>query len=245
MLDALCNAYILHIRPYKDSSAILECLTEQHGLISLLAKGAKRPKSRLYGILRPFILLEIAWVGRSELKTLTVAEAPSLFPLLTADKIALGLYLNELLINLMQRLDPHPLLFNAYHQAITELSLADKFKQQIVLRQFEKTLLAQMGYGLELTINAQTKEKIIAELLYGYDPAIGIFEASVLSSNKENILVSGASLLALENSKFTTETELQEAKKFMRHILAYYLGNKPLHSRKLFQRFKVNHDIPE
>ena len=86
----LNDAYILHVRAYQDSSALLECLSSQHGLVSLIAKGVKRPKSRFYGVIQPFILLQLSWVGRSELKTLTQAEAKILYPRINRRKNCFG-----------------------------------------------------------------------------------------------------------------------------------------------------------
>ena len=143
----------------------------------------------------------------------------------------------------MQHLDPHPQLFYHYDEAIEAIALAqNSHLQQKVLRRFEKKLLAELGYGLDLTCDAKSQQPVIPELLYSYDPAIGIFEVSMIKGN-QCVAVSGASLIALESDHYLSENELREAKKLMRFILTYYLGNKPLHSRKLFYTTKVVHEI--
>lgn len=233
MSSELYAAYILHTRPFRDSSAILDCLTSKEGLVSIVARGARRPRSRIYGLIQPFIPLEVSWVGRQELKTLTKIEAHVLYPRLTGEKIALGLYLNELLLRLLNHFDPHPQLFYDYDETIGALSLADsREQQQWILRHFEKKLLAELGYGLDLTLDGRTGEKISPELLYSYEPSIGIIEVSSVLTKQ--LAVSGASIIALHQDAYANQTQLREAKNLMRSILAYYLGNKPLHSRKLF-----------
>ncbi|MFI4937575.1 MAG: DNA repair protein RecO [Candidatus Berkiellales bacterium] len=239
MRVALTPIYILHIRPYRDSSAILECLSSEYGWVSLLARGAKRPRSRMIGHIQPFIPLQCGWVGRSELKTLTQIEAENLYPRLTGDKIALGLYLNEVILRLLQRQDPHPQLFYAYDKAIRALSIEACSKQaQLILRDFELCLLAELGYGLDLTHDGRTKDKIVPELLYSYDPMVGIYEVSAMLSSTNKVAVSGASLIAFHHREITSDTQLREIKNLMRSILSHYLGDKPLHSRKLFQTVK-------
>lgn len=226
--------YILHVRAYQDSSAILECFSESAGLVALIARGAKRPKSRMQGLIQPFICLEMAWVGKGEIKTLTQIEAANLSPRLTGNKIALGLYLNELLMRLLIRFDPYPQLFNYYQDALNALAATeDNLEWQRILRIFEKHLLAELGYGLDLSMNAQTGESILPELLYCYDPLIGLCEVTSLVP-PHIVVVSGASIIALHHNALHTKVECIEAKKLMRSILAHHLGNKPLHSRKLF-----------
>jgi len=228
-------AYILHIRPFKDSSALLDCLSYQHGIVSLVARGAKRPRSQWRGLMQPFIPLQMGWIGRGELKTLTQLEAEKISPKLTGTNILLGLYLNELLLRLLQRFDPHPQLYHDYDTTIHAISvLQNGDEQQFILRQFELKLLAELGYGLDLTCDAKTQEKLAPELLYTYDPNIGIIENSD-NLSKEQIVVSGASIIALHNGHFDS-AQLREMKKLMRFVLAHHLGDKPIQSRRLFSR---------
>lgn len=227
MQPTLYDAYIIHSRPFRDSSAILDCISAEHGLISVVARGIKRPRSRWYSYAQPFMRLHMAWIGKSELKTLTQVEANALYPKLAGVKIKLGFYINELLIRLFAEMDPHPQLFDIYDVTLTKLAQSDNpIDDEITLREFEYQLLAELGYGFDL------EKEIFPELLYGFEPGVGVVEAKILRG--EQVVVSGASILALQRQQFDSPTERLEAKKLMRSILNYYLGNKPLQSRKLF-----------
>ncbi len=239
----LTNCYVLHSRPFKDSSALLECFSAQYGLVTLIAKGAKRPRSRLQGIIQPFMLLQMSWFGKSELKTLSQVEATVIYPKLSGHKLLLGLYLNELLVRLLQHQDSHPNLFVDYDNTITALAQTDNEQQlQMILRQFELKLVAELGYGIDLFHDARTGLSISPELLYCFDATIGILEASS-GSLAQQLTISGASLIALQTGVCENETQLREAKKLMRFVLTHYLGNKPLQSRKLFHHAQKG--IPE
>ncbi|MBS0286138.1 MAG: DNA repair protein RecO [Proteobacteria bacterium] len=232
----LTQCYILHTRPFKDSSALVECFSEEHGLVTLIAKGAKRPRSRMQGLVQPFMLLQVSWTGKAELKTLTHIEAAALYPKLSGQKILLGWYLNELLIRMLQHQDAHPDLFREYDKTISAIAHSENENQlQMILRQFELKLLAELGYGLDLFHDAKTHAPIAPELLYSYDPNLGMYEVSSAGSIAQQLCVSGASLIALQTGVCENETQLKETKKLMRFVLGHYLGNKPLQSRKLFQ----------
>lgn len=237
----LTNGYLLHSRPFKDSSALVECFSEEHGIVTLIAKGAKRPRSRLMGLLQPFMLLQLSWFGKSELKTLSQVEASAILPKLSGTKLLLGLYLNELLMRLLQHQDAHPQLFKDYDNTINGLSnAANDAQEQMVLRQFELKLIAELGYGIDLFHEAGSGTAISPELLYGFDPTIGMVEASTLGPISDKLTISGAAIIALQKGECDNESQLRETKKLMRFVLAHYLGNKPLQSRKLFQGVKGN-----
>lgn len=228
------EAYILHRRAFKESSVVMECFSRQGGWISLVGRGAKRARSRFDALLQPFILIEMEWGGRGDLKTLYKAESKMLLPILKQEKLIVGLYLNELLVRLLQRADPHPLLFDFYHTTLQKLTLlSEDFEIQKALRQFEVQLLSELGYGLGF--ESDTKGYPISlDLLYSYDPKIGIYEIAE-GSIQEGCIVSGAALLALQQNDYPSEMVLREAKKLMRFILGCYLGNKPLETRKLYR----------
>lgn len=232
------EAYILHRRPFKETSVVIECLTRTQGWISLVARGAKRSRSRFDALLQPFIPVEIEWGGRGELKTLYKAESKTFFPLLKQEKLLVGLYLNELIARLLQRGDPHPVLFEVYHLTLQKLNaLSGETAIQGVLRQFEIALLSELGYGLSLE-NDLKGCPIQPELLYSYDPKTGIYEIAA-GSVPSGCVVSGAALLALARDQYDSEMLLLEAKKLMRFILSHYLGNKPLTTRKLYIKKEV------
>lgn len=222
----LTNAFLLHRRPFQESSALIDCFTEDHGIIALVARGIKRARSRWYGAMQPFLLLQIDWVGRSDLKTLTQVEAQGLQPAISGPNIRIGLYLNELILRLLQRGDPHPSLFQIYHDTLMTMGkLSDPAAQEGLLRQFELSLLSDLGYGLDFNCEP--------DLLYCYEPDGGIVEAV---DPQRSETVSGAALLALRDGCLATDQQRKEAKQLMRAVLSHYLGGKPLESRKLFMQ---------
>jgi len=223
--------YILHVRPFRDTSALLDCFTQNQGLLSFVGRGVKRPRSRFYGLVQPFILLKIRGTGRGELKTLTHLEAASsAIPRLEGEKILVGFYVNELLLKLLQKLDPTPTLFQAYNTIITQIAFAKTIREQeIYLRLFEVQLLAALGYGLDLKSD-YTQKPILHERYYKIEPGVGFLEGKA----HDEWVISGESIIALREGIFETGSSLQEAKKLMRLTLGHYLGGKPLQSRKLF-----------
>jgi len=228
------SSYVLHTRPFKDTSLLVDLFCDQKGIVSVVAKGAKRPRSRWAGIMQPFLLLNISCMGKSDLKTLISAEAMEPLPCLAGKKILLGLYLNELLIRLLRGVDSHSALFSYYDATLRALACTDeKREHQILLRKFELGLLAELGYGVNLTTDAKTEQPIVPELLYGYDAQVGLYEVS-----SQSVLplctISGASVRALESGCFSDESQLREAKLLMRYILSIHLEGKALQSHKLF-----------
>lgn len=217
-------AFVLHRRPFQESSAIIEFFTAEQGIVSAIARGVRRSRSRWYGALQPFLLSQIDWVGKSDLKTLTQVESQGLQPILSGMDIRIGLYLNELLLRLLQRGEPHLQIFEIYHETLIAIGAeSDPKVQEIQLRRFELTVVAALGYGLDCNVEP--------DVLYCYEPDRGLIEASHL---KEATMVSGATLIALRQGGMMTEEQRKEAKHLMRSVLSHYLGGKPLESRKLF-----------
>src|SRR5213082_2519185 len=141
--------YVLHTYPYKETSLIVEAFTRQHGRMSLLARGARRPRSAMRGVLLAFHPLRLGWSGSAELSNLMQAEwggalQPAFRPL-AGHGLMCGFYLNELILRLLPREDPHEALYDAYGDALARLSAGDAFPA--VLRSFEKRLLAELGYA--------------------------------------------------------------------------------------------------
>lgn len=221
-------AYLLHSRAFQESSAIVDYFTEQQGIVSVVARGFKRRRSRWHGAVQPFLQVAIDWIGKTELKTLTQVETSGYQPTLTGEKIRLGLYLNELMIRLLHRGDPYPILFGHYHETLSSIALScEPVDWEVHLRHFEVALLRELGYGLDCQCEP--------DLLYRYEPDNGIVE---VSDPKRCQAVSGASLIALQQGKLETPQQRLEAKQFMRQVLSHYLGEKPLESRKLFTPMK-------
>ena len=167
-------AYILHSRPYRDSSVLLEVLTAEQGRISLVARGARRKTRGGSGgaLLQPFIPLLLSFSGRTELKNLNATEAAGRPFALPGERLFSGLYLNELLVRLLHRHDPHPHLFAAYGATLGALARDDEIDD--VLRRFEFALLGELGYGFELNLDGASGEAVLPECWYHYHPDHGL-----------------------------------------------------------------------
>ncbi len=224
-------AFVLHHHDYGETSLLLEVLTRQHGRIGLLAKGARRARSPLRFALIPFQPLTVSYSGRGELPVLSVAEPLAPAPLLTGAGLYCGLYLNELLMRLLHRHDPHERLFESYAASLA--ALASEAGREAQLRVFEKRLLEETGYGLVLDHDVETGSPVTADGPYRYLPERGPVAASLAGG--EGLSVSGRSLLALASEKLDTEESLRETKQLLRALLARQLGERPLMSRYLFQ----------
>lgn len=225
MRASLTLALVLHRRPYRETSLLLEVLSQEHGRLGLVARGAARPRSRLRPLLQPFQPLLLGWTGRGDLATLTAAEEAERLPALPAARLLSGLYLNELLIVLLARMDPHPELYQSYRAALIELAISDD--EQIPLRRFEVRLLAALGYGLQLTHEADTGRPLVPERWYCYLPERGPLANT---ASTEGIRISGRSLLALASGQLGEPGILREVKQLTRAMLAIRL-DKPLLSR--------------
>lgn len=227
-------AYFLHTRPFKESSALIECFSRDEGLFSCVAKGAKRPKSKWRALVQPFILVQIAWTGKGEVKTVVQLEAEGLLPMLSGKVLWIGFYMNELILNLLHRSDPHPELFDNYHESLRKIAAEkEEPKIQWILRRYECTLLKALGFGLDFDQDIHG-EPILEELVYGYDPEKGFYPHAILPQSKQIPLSSGATLLALkETGQFQNSEQIREAKYLMRFVIAQQLGNKQIKSRKV------------
>lgn len=225
-------AYVLHHYDYGETSLLLEVFTRQQGRIGLIAKGARRPRSPLRSALIPFQPLAISFSGRGELPTLTAVEASGSATLIGGETLFCGLYLNELLLRLLHRHDPHERLFLSYAQALARLG-AD-LNAEATLRVFEKRLLEDIGFGPVLDHDVQDGNPLQPEVHYRYLPERGPVAAE--GGDDEGIGIQGASLLALARESLEGEAILAETKRLMRALLARHLGDRPLATRDLFQQ---------
>jgi DNA repair protein RecO (recombination protein O) len=223
-------AYVLHHHDYGETSLLLEVFTRHHGRLGLVAKGARRPRSPLRATLIPFQLLAVNFSGRGELPTLSGAEPLASAPLLSGEVLYCGLYLNELLMRLLHRHDPHERLFQDYAGAVQDL--AAPTSPDPALRVFEKRLLEEIGYGLVLDHDVEAGAPLREEVQYRYVPERGPMVAEAGEDN--GILVSGRSLLALAREELDDDMVRRDAKRLLRALLARQLGNRPLMSRRLF-----------
>lgn len=222
-------AFLLHAHPYSETSLILDVFTRAHGRLALLARGARRPRSALRGVLLGFQPLELSWFGGGEVKTLAKAEWLGGLPLLTGKCLLLGYYLNELLLKLMPREDAHPALYDAYADALGALSCGAA--EAAELRRFEKALLRELGYGLALDREAGSGRPVRADGQYHYLVERGAVEAS---GDESLPTLSGKTLLDLAADDYGDPRTLAEIKALMRQLVAHYLGGQPLQSRRVF-----------
>ena len=226
-------ALILHRKPWRDTSLLIEAFSAEQGRIGLIAKGVRGKRSSRAALLQAFQPLLLSWSGRGELYTLTDAEPAAVMPHLQGNALVSGFYLNELLMRLLQRHDPHPRLFEAYRLALARLHTGEQIEW--TLRLFECELLEQLGYGLSLDYCPWHDAPIEPGLEYVYLPERG----PVPAGQAEGTVISGRTLLSLAEGQWPLDEAapqlLREAKHLLRQTLASYLGPKPLASRALFQ----------
>lgn len=235
--DVFAEAFVLHRRPYRESSFLVDFLTRDCGLVCAVARSGRRSGVTPF---EPFRPLAIRWSGRGELKTLIQVEARGSLPPMPAAVVWSGLYANELLLRLCARFDPYPSLFDAYGvliQGLGQLRRGDVdaavVREQWLLRIFEKTLLDRLGYGLMLTHDAQTNAPIRADQLYEYVIERGPIPARVDCAGGSGLRIQGRTLQALATERFDVMSGLNEAKYLLRAAIDVRLGSKVLHSRQL------------
>jgi DNA repair protein RecO (recombination protein O) len=220
--------FVLHSYPYKETSLIVDVFSRDYGRIALIAKGAKRPHSKLRGVLQTFQPLSVGWSGKSEVRTLTTAEwVGGLLPL---EKSALlcGFYLNELLVKLLARDDPHPALFDHYIAALNQL--AHEEPAPIVLRKFERALMKETGVAANFTTCTRTGQPVESDRIYVIDPERGPRPAIPADTSPR---VSGKTLLDMEREDYTDNVTQTQSKFLMRFLLAHHLGGAPLNTRQI------------
>lgn len=224
---------MLHQRPYRETSLLLDVLSRDFGRVSLVARGVRQKRKRGGHQLQLFQPLLLRWVGRGELQTLTDVEHHRPRYWLKGHAALCGLYINELLIRLTGLQQSEPLIFQAYQQALSVLEHTDSC--EITLRIFEKHLLAAMGYGLALTHEASTGQPVTDDNDYRYLPEHGLIVSEKAIPGQT---ISGRSLRHFEYENDFDLASLSEIKQMMRMVLNYYLDGKPLKSRQLFAQMQ-------
>ncbi len=222
-------AFVLHSRPYRETSVILDLLTESYGRIAVVAKGVRQVRSTLRPILQPFMQLFISWQGKGELMTLTAAELNGTPNRLTGECLLSGLYINELVMRVLPKHDAYAGLYIIYQKTLSELQ-GEKLQLK-TLRLFEKRLLEELGYGLQLQPN---NEVLIEEGYYRFFPEHG-FEKCSEEINQGNVFV-GKNLLSLAAEELNDENSLRDAKRLMRLALSPLLGQQKINSRQLYSQ---------
>ncbi len=229
-------AYVLHTYPFRETSLIVEVLSRDFGRMALLARGARRPRAAIRGLLMAFQPLEVAWAGKSEVLTLMKAEWQGGQPLLSGEALFCGFYLNELLMHLLPREDAHERLFARYADMLVRLAADPGGKvREADLRSFEKSLLQELGYGLTLSHDSEGRA-IEPEGHYAYRMEQGPVRLEHADAAPQ--VVSGRTLLDLEAEDFADPRSRSEAKQLMRTLMAYYLAGKELETRKIFKELQ-------
>lgn len=228
-------AYVIHRRPYRETSLLLDVFSLNEGRMSLVARGATGPKSPLKAQLQPFQPLLLDWSGRSDLKTLTQTEVRKGPAIPGGQSLYSGFYLNELLQLLLPPADPYPELFAAYIDALESLAAPGDIEP--VLRRFERTLCDCLGYGFGWDRVMDTGGAVRPEGRYCYDPQQGILAHP---SGQGICGLPGSVLLALEAGDLESPDSRRIAKRVMRTLVDFLLQGKPLKSRDLFQRKRGN-----
>jgi DNA repair protein RecO (recombination protein O) len=220
------TGFVLHQRPYRNSSQLLECFTAAHGRIGLVARGSRRATSRQRALLQPFVPLRLSWVRRGELGRLTEVEPDGSSPSLDTRRLLAAYYSNELLLRLLARGDPNGEVFSCYSRCLAQLAAGESAAR--TLRLFELRLLGSLGYGLELTTDAASGEPIVPERHYRFELEDGL-RAVTPSSGGD--LYSGRELISLSGEILADEASLKAAHRLLGRVLAAYLGERPLKSR--------------
>ncbi len=228
--------FILHQRPYRETSQILDVFSRNYGRVSLIAKGAKRKKSKFAGYIQLYWRLIMTWRGKNELMTLTHIDPDIDIYVLKNHKLIAGFYLNELIVRLLHHHEAHPDLFTAYDNAMHDL--VNLKSEEVVLRVFEKNLLKSLGYGLILDHDVQSGDQIEKDAQYYYLAGSGPMKKQPGSSYF--IKVTGKTLTDLDNENIESGKSLRETKQLMRYILANHLGDKPLASKILYRSYVEN-----
>jgi DNA repair protein RecO (recombination protein O) len=222
----LAPVYVLHQHAYRDTSRIVEVFTHEQGRLTLFARGANGTKSSLKAVLRPFQRLLASWSGKGEACQLVSAEVDGAATVLPNHRLMSGFYLNELILKLTERCDPHPEVFAAYSACIEALcSGADEEEN---LRRFEKRLLDNLGYGLELSRTADG-DPIAVDGYYKFQAQRGPQPCVADAPGA----VYGRSLADLEAEAFADARSLKDAKRVLRAALDACLDGRALKSREV------------
>ncbi|OGT38108.1 MAG: DNA repair protein RecO [Gammaproteobacteria bacterium RIFCSPHIGHO2_12_FULL_37_14] len=234
-------AFVLHRRAYRETSFLVELFTQEFGRLTLIARGVRKMHSATFGLIQPFSPLLVSWSGKGELMTLSYIETKSVVRRLNKESLFAGLYLNELLMCLLQKWDVHTELFINYEKTITMLQQGLEEK---ILRMFEKSLFEELGYGVLPKSDISLQKAFLPEKYYRFIFEQGFVLGNTMDvsgaevpverpSNHQSNLFSGKNLLAIANNHWQDEAVLRDAKRLTRLMLASLLGARQIYSRQL------------
>lgn len=229
---SLQPAFVLHSRPFRESSLLVDLLTPDYGRVGVVARGARAQQSRYRGHLRPFVPILASWSGRSELGSLNQVEPGGSPLLLEGRSLLAGMYLNELLVRLLHQHDSQPEIFQQYQQTLNALNEGNIQNIEPILRRFEKAFLVALGFGFSWTQATDTLAPIMPTQQYAFDPDLGFCEK--LPTFNQQPVFSGAHLIAIAANDFENVDVLRTAKKIMRIAMQLRLGHRVIKSRELF-----------
>ena len=220
--------FVLHQRPYRNSSQLIEALSAEHGRIALVTRGSRRLQRGATASLQPFVPLRLSWTRHGELGRLIYAENSDGPYALSGERLLAAYYLNELLLRLTARGDANAAIFSCYSRCLADLA-ALSGRAARAIRLFELRLLQALGYGLELDCDAVDGKPIDADRCYAYEPERGL--VPVLGSGVRDQVFRGRELIALRDESLGDADSLAAAKRLLTGILAAQLGDRPLKSR--------------
>ena len=219
-------AYVLHARAWRETSLLVEVFSRDFGRVGLVARGVRGARARLpRSLLEPLQPLSLDWAGRGELATLAAVEAAGVPRPFRGEALLSAMYVNELLVRLTARNDPHPWLFDRYRELLEELSGTASLAWS--LRCFERDLLAAVGYALQLEVGADGGEPIEAGASYDYLPESGAVAAA---DRPDGVRVRGSALLALASGECPDAQDMASLKRLMRNLIGRQVGSRGLQS---------------
>lgn len=223
-------AYVLHQRPYRDTSRIVDLFTRDHGRLTVFARGVRGSKSGLAAALQSFQPILVSWSGKGEAGQLHAAELVGEPKALPAARLLSGFYINELLLKLLHLHDPQAEVFDLYNATVQ--SLKTEPDELLALRLFEKRLLQSLGFGLLLEHEAESGLPIAAEGCYRYVLELGPLPV-VATANAAKGVYAGASLLALASEELTDTQQKSDVRHLLRAVLDHVLDGRRLQSREI------------
>ncbi len=227
-------AFVLHSYPYKETSLIVEAFARHRGRVGLLARGARRPRSVIRGNLLAFHPLRLSWSVSAELGTLHAAEWSGGQGALAGQGLMCGFYLNELLLKLLPREDPHEALFDAYADSLARLASGED--QAGVLRAFERRLLIELGYAPQLERDAASGLPIEPARRYTTEPERGPLAAG--GQAEAAATVSGQTLLDIAREDYARAETRAEARRLMRALIGARLSGQTLHTSEMLRELQ-------
>jgi DNA repair protein RecO (recombination protein O) len=223
-------AFVLHARAWRETSMLVEILTRDHGRVGVVARGVRGARSRHpRALLQPLVPLSLGWVGRGELATLSGIETTG--PALSAsgEGLLCALYVNEVIMRLVQRHDPHADVFADYVETLARLARGEH--PAWTLRRFERDLLTHLGYGIVADCEADSGAALDPNRDYGYRFEFG---AVPWLGADDGLKLRGSALLALAEDRQPGSEDLATLRRLMRALISRHLDGKELRAWGLF-----------